>query len=187
MLARAFAAAALIAASTAFAIVQEVAIEKQALLLLKILKFDRALETRASGTAIVAIVYQENDPESEAVRVEMQAALDSARRSVTFPLPIKTVRIPYSASGFESDLAQAKPAAAYVAPGLASQIPAISRATRRQGTLTFTGQESYVQAGLAVGILAREARPTLLVNLLASKAEGADLSSDLLRLSEVIR
>jgi hypothetical protein len=104
--------ATLVAASASFAERQEVAMDQQAILLLKILKFDRALEKRASGVATVVIVYQQNDPESEAVRAEMQAALDAAQRKVSFPLPIRTVRLPYSALTFEADLANAKPAAA---------------------------------------------------------------------------
>jgi hypothetical protein len=187
MRARAFTALALLAAPAALAYESEVPMAKQAVLILKILKFDRSLETRAGGTATIAILYLENDRESEAVRVELQAALEAAARTVTFPLPVKVIRLPYSAAKIDADLAAAKPTATYVAPGLAAQLGAITRATRKSGTLTFSAEASDVRAGLSVGLVVRDDRPALLINLPASKAEGADLSSDLLRLSQVIR
>ncbi|HYV49419.1 MAG TPA: YfiR family protein [Myxococcaceae bacterium] len=186
MRARALAALALLAAPAALADA-EVPMAQQAVLILKILKFDRSLQARAGDIATIAILYADNDPESEAVRVELQGALEAAAHTVTFPLPIKVVHLPYSASKIDAELADAKPTAAYVAPGLASQVATLIKATRKSTTLTFTGDEALVRAGLAVGLVARGDRPTLLVNLPAAKAEGADLSSDLLRLSQVIR
>lgn len=183
---RAIAALALLAAPAALAD-EEVPLPQQAVLILKILKFDRALRVRAGATATLAVIYLENDHESEAVRTELQGALEAAARSVTFPLPVKVVRLPYSASQLDQDLAALKPAAAYVAPGLASQIQAISKATHQSHTLTFSSDPAAVRAGLSVGLVVKGERPALLVNLSASRAEGADLSSDLLHLSQVIR
>jgi hypothetical protein len=178
----------LLAARVAFA-EGEVTLVQQAVLLLKILKFDRALEKRAgdSDTATIAVIYLENDPDSEAVRAEIQTTLEAATHTVKLPVPVKIVRIPYSASRIEKDLAAANPVAAYVAPGLEAQTAALSQATRKQGALTFSSDEPSVRAGLSVGLVVRRDRPALLVNLPAAKAEGADLSSDLLRLAEVIR
>jgi len=186
MRARTLVALSLLAAPAALAD-EEVPMPQQAVLLLKILKFDHSLEARAGGTATIAILYVENNPESEAVRVELQGALEAATHTVPFPIPIKVVRLPYSASRIDADLAEVKPTAAYVAPGLAAQLPTLTKATRKSATLTFTSDEAAVRAGLSVGMVVRADRPALLVNLPASKAEGADLSSDLLRLSQVIR
>lgn len=186
MRACALAALALLAAPAALA-EEEVPMAQQAVLLLKILKFDRSLESRAGDAATIAIIYLENNRESEAVRVELQGALETAAHTVPFPLPVKVVRLPYSASKIDDDLNAARPTAAYVAPGLAAQLPTLSKATRKNAVLTFTSDEAAVRAGLSVGLVARGDRPGLLVNLPAAKAEGADLSSDLLRLSQVIR
>src|SRR5262245_20991841 len=80
----------------------EIAISKQAILLLKILKFDRNLEKRAGGTATVAVLYQQGNPEAEAQRAELVPALESAARGVRLPVPVKVVAIPYSASKLEA-------------------------------------------------------------------------------------
>ncbi|HEY8210596.1 MAG TPA: YfiR family protein [Myxococcaceae bacterium] len=187
MRARAIAIAALLlAAPAALAAEQEVSMAQQAVLLLKILKFDRALEARSGGTATIAVVYLENDPDSEAVRAEILSTLEAATHTVNFPLPVKIVRLPYNASRIEKDLAAIKPVAAYIAPGLEAEIGALGRATRKQGTLTFTEQEAAVRGGLSIGLIAYQARPAIMINLNASKAEGADLSSDLLRLSKIL-
>src|SRR5260370_40408836 len=161
---------------------------QQATLLLKMLSFDRNLESRTKGGLKVAVVYRENDPESEAVHSEMSRALeDAARGMADIQGPIQVVHLPYTTEGrFESDLVKMRPGAVYVAHSLSSQINFIARTTRRLRVLTFTADENDVRRGLSVGLIVRDSRPRILVNLVASKSEGADLSSEMLRLAEVI-
>jgi hypothetical protein len=59
--------------------------------------------------------------------------------------------------------------------------------TRKRSILSFTSVESLVKSGLSVGLVVRDAKPTILVNLPASKAEGAELDPALLKVSEVLK
>ena len=63
----------------------------------------------------------------------------------------------------------------------------IFEATRRLKVITMASRQDYVQRGLSLGVFAIDGKPTILVNLAASKAEGAAFGSDLLRLAKVIR
>ena len=58
--------------------------------------------------------------------------------------------------------------------------------SRREKIITLTGVPEYVNMGLAVGIDIRENRPQIVINMSAAKAEGADFSSQLLKLSKIV-
>lgn len=83
-------------------------------------------------------------------------------------------------------LTQERPHVLYVAPLRSVSIEAVAAAARGQGIHTWTGIPEYVERGLAVGIGLRGERPLILVNLTAARAEGADISSQLLSISRVI-
>lgn len=59
--------------------------------------------------------------------------------------------------------------------------------TRAQGIRTITGVPEYVEIGVAVGITVERDRPRIIINREASRAEGSDFSSQLLKLARVIR
>ena len=74
----------------------------------------------------------------------------------------------------------------YVAPLRSVSIEMLAAAARAGGIHTWTGIPEYVERGLAVGIGLRGERPLVLVNLTAARAEGSDLSSQLLSIARVI-
>ncbi len=53
--------------------------------------------------------------------------------------------------------------------------------------LTLTGVPEYVEKGLSIGVWIKGERPALLINLAASKAEGADLDSQFFNLVTIVR
>jgi hypothetical protein len=75
----------------------------------------------------------------------------------------------------------------YVCPGLQSELPAIIQVSRRRQVLSIGSLPELVERGLALGVFPLEDRPTIVVNLSASRAEGVEFSSDLLRLAKVKR
>jgi hypothetical protein len=83
-------------------------------------------------------------------------------------------------------LSQERPHVLYVAPLRSVSIEKVAAAARAQGIHTWTGIPEYVERGLAVGIGLRGERPLILVNLNAARAEGADISSQLLSIARVI-
>ncbi len=177
---------ALLGATVALA---QVPADNQALLILRILAFDRKLASRAGGTVKIVIISRDGSSESESAQAVIGAALESAASKNTVSgLPVHVVHLSFStAAKFEADLGRSGATAAYVCPGLGDELDAITRATRAHGVLTFTGSEPFVARGVSVGLVRREAKAGILVNLSASRAESADLDSALLRMAEVIR
>ena len=75
----------------------------------------------------------------------------------------------------------------YLTQGLTeSQVAAIIAVTRRQEVLTIAGLPDYVNQGVSLGVIERGDQSRVLINRAASIEEGAEFSSQLLRMSEVV-
>jgi hypothetical protein len=64
---------------------------------------------------------------------------------------------------------------------------AVRELSRRTGVRTVTGVPHYVEDGLGIGIDLRGGRPEIMVNLVASRAEGGDLDAQLLKLARIVQ
>lgn len=75
----------------------------------------------------------------------------------------------------------------YLVPGLElADVRRVIRVTRDLDVITACGVEAYVYAGVSIGSILRGESPKILINLAASRLEGADLSSQLLQLAEIV-
>ena len=127
----------------------------------------------------MAVLYQSGNPASDAVRDEIATAKASIAglRCVFVDLdrrePVAS-RIPTGVSVL------------YIAPLRGYNLGALTRLARNRGIRTVTGVREYVDAGVAVGLAVRNDRPLILINLAASRAEGSEYSSQLLRLARIV-
>jgi hypothetical protein len=162
--------------------------DKHALIVLRVLAYDRNLPQRADEVVRLAVLYRFGDRASERAAEALMASLrGDAGKIMVAARPVQVVGIPYSADGLETDLARVSVVAAIVCPGLSGEVAVISAASRKHAILTFTDDEQMVRAGLSIGVVRRSERAAILIDLVAARAEGADLSADLLRLAEVVR
>lgn len=155
-------------------------------LLYKILSFDRNFSTRAGDDIVIAILYQTGFRASTVAREQIEDALGhtaspfGARR-------IRWVGIELDAG---ADLGQAlrrnEADVVYVTPLRGTGLNGIVQEARRSHLTTFTGVPPYVERGLSVGIGIEQERPVIIINLAAARAEGADYTSQLLRVSRVV-
>ena len=168
---------------------EELSAAQQSLLFLRVLAYDRNLKTRSEGALNVAVVYRGGNRDSEQARDAVVSALrDASKRITVARLPIRAVAVEFtSPQAFENLLQSEKISAVYVCPGLGDVTFALSAVTRKRAALTATSIESAVRGGLSIGLLTREGKPELLVNLPATRAEGANLDAALLRLAQVLR
>jgi uncharacterized protein DUF4154 len=168
----------------------DLAPRKQALLLLRVLVYDRNLKARAGTTVRVAVTYRagDGDREAERERDEVVAAFEAVSREVVAAgLPVEIAAVPYrDPADFDARLAAAHPASVYACASLRAAAKDIARASRAHGALSAAGQREAVEAGLAIGLVNRGPRAGVVVNLPAAKAEGADLDAALLAIAEVI-
>lgn len=157
-------------------------------ILLKTLSFDRNLKARSGDAIVLGILYQGRYRRSLDVKDEMvNIANESAMRSVE-GLPIRVVPMDYSdAAMLEEQISGKGINTLYVAPLRAADLTTISVLTRKHKVLTLTGVPEYVERGLSIGVVIKGGRPSLFVNLHASREEGANLDSQLLNLARTIR
>jgi hypothetical protein len=159
----------------------------QALLLLRVLAYDRGLRARAGEAATVGVAFRPGEPASEAARDAMAAELTRAAETFSVSgLPVKVIAVPWARGGPAPRLPADRLAALYVAAGLEAEAAAIARETRARRILTFTPARASVEAGLSVGLVNRGSRAGLLLNRTGVRAEGADLDSALLAIAEVV-
>lgn len=163
----------------------EIPPDKRALILMRVLAYDRNLAGRSGEVVRVAVLYRAGDARSEQAAGELVGAAGSAQRSVAGK-PVQLVSVAFAADTLERDLARAGASAVYVSSGLSGVTSQISDVTQRRKALSLSSEEELVQSGLAIGLVRRGDRAVILVNLVAARAEGADLSADLLRLAEVV-
>jgi hypothetical protein len=164
-------------------------VSHQAVFLLRVLAYDRNLKMRTPEAASILVAYQSGDDQSESAKNELASEITRLAKDLRVAdLPVRVTPIAYTnPDDLEAALSRMKASALFICPGLDPSVPIISTVTRRRSVLTFTGIESWSRQSLAIGLVARGGKPTVVVNLGASKAEGADLDPALLRIAEVIR
>ena len=68
----------------------------------------------------------------------------------------------------------------------AAFIPELSALADKRDVLLLSCDQHQISKGVAIGAIARKNKPKLLINVRASKAQGASLSARLLQLSELV-
>jgi hypothetical protein len=161
------------------AVAQEmpVPLETQVPLLLKILTFDRTLSDASGEPLVVGIVFQGRNRTSSEIGEEVRSRLQASARA------IRVVAIDLDQTqDLRAALLRDGVRVLYVAPLQAVAVSAVAAATRERQVLSYTGVPHYVEQGLAVGIDVNGMRPQIVINLAASRAEGALFSAQLLKL-----
>jgi len=168
---------------------EELPARQHALLLLRVLAYDRNVAQRAGPTVTVVLLSRPGDRSSEERAVALQEAIQEASRQVVVAgLPVRAVTLAYrDAADLEARLEPLHPALLAVDAALAAEVPEIARLARRRHVLTAGSTRSMAEAGLSVALAAGSARANLTVNLAAARAEGVDLDAALLSISQVIR
>jgi hypothetical protein len=173
-------------ASSAAAQDMSVPIEVQVPLLLKILTFDRTLAANAHDSLVVGVVFQSHYRTSAGVADEVCRILAAAARNPNAARALRVVTIDLDESGYlGATLLREGVQALYVTPLRAVATSAVTAATRERQVLSLTGVARYVEEGLAVGLDANGGRPQIVINLAASKAEGAAFAGQLLKLARL--
>jgi len=160
---------------------------QQALLLLKVLAYDKQLDERIREGRL-AILHRTGHTESEACGRDLMAALEEATSSFEVSGHRLTAGVFAVASNEAVEEAiAAGPVAVYLCPGIEEQLDSILAASAAHDALTFTAQTSFIDAGTSIGLVLEGDRPRMVVNLTTSREEGARLSASLLAVSDVRR
>jgi hypothetical protein len=163
--------------------------DKQALVVLRLLAYDRELARRSSSKVVVAVVRDDRDPASRRSAVALADALRSGARAVTVVgKPVAVVEV--AAGALLGDrLRDLRVDAMILATGLEGELDDVVRAARARPCLTFGVVPAYMRQGVAIvlGTDDRLRRITISVDLEASRAQGARLSAELLSVAKVVK
>lgn len=163
-------------------------LDEQFSMLARILTYDRNLKARAGDTLVVGILYQEWFAPSLDARNQLGLAIDESPFKRIRGLPVRYVSIDVGDSlPASNELASYDVDVLYITPLSGIDIQAIATLSRESGTTSVTGVSEYIEQGVAIGITEGGLRPTITVHLPAARAEGADFSSQLLKLAQVVR
>jgi hypothetical protein len=168
---------------------QEVAVPVaiQVPILVKILNFDRNLPGRAGDRLVVGVLFQSRYRTSANVADEVCRTLQVLPAGALGALGISCVAIDLDASSaLDSALKRNRVQVLYVSPLRAVSLGDVTVVSRAAGITTLTGVPRYVETGLAIGLDMKGERPEIVINLAASRAEGADLTAHLLKLARVV-
>jgi YfiR/HmsC-like len=161
--------------------------QNQALLLLRVLAYDRNLRSRAGRDLTVAVLYREGAADSERERDAIVSALEEAGSGlVVSGLHVRVRAVPWSDPRQLSERLSERYAALYAGESLAAEASAVASAARAASILSFAPARDMVEAGLALGLVSRGNRAGVVVNLAAARAQGSDLDAALLAVVEVI-
>ncbi len=158
--------------------------ELQIPLILKILTYDRHIESKAGEQVVVGIVYAPTDPSSVAAANEVGDVLFRFQDKTVKRLPIRYRLVEYSTpEALERTIDRWGISVLWVAPGSAKNLAGITSVSRRKDVTTTTGVPDYVRRGVAVGLDLGDARPQILIHLEAAKEEGCEFDASLLRIA----
>lgn len=156
----------------------------QALLLLRVLGYDRSLTRRAGDRATIAVAWQTGDEDRRDALVEALRVAGSEFRLAG--LPVRAVPVKWDPSDFDRRLAEERACAVLVVGGLADEAPALALRSRKLRLLSATTSRAAVEAGLAIGLVVRRDRAGVVVHVAAARAAGADLDSTLFTVAEAM-
>lgn len=161
----------------------------QALLVMRILAYDHNLASRIDKkTVTIVVLYKPGVTESEEAAADVTAQVREIAKSTTVANnAIQVIRVPFAEKTFVGDLERIRAGAIYVTPGLAEHLGAVTMLTKQRKLLSFTGSVEYVSSGISVGFALQDKKPTVLVNLPASKGEGANLDPAFLRVAKIVK
>ena len=163
-----------------------VPVDIQVPILMKIISFDRNLSARAGDEIVVGVLYQHG---LRASTLAKEQFLDEAAQlPVIGGLRIRVVEIRIDGEqDLRSVIRGSGARVLYVTPVRSISMGVITGISRELGITTMTGVPEFVNSGIAVGVGLKGERPSIVINLSAAREEGADFSSQLLRLARIIQ
>jgi hypothetical protein len=158
----------------------------QAELIAKVAAYDGHFAARAGGRALVLVLVDQGDPDSERFGAQIRAELgkqpliggvEHMEEIVRYSSPAELARV----------CRERKPAIVYVAPGLSTEATPIAVALAGADLLSVAAVSSDVLHGLVLGFEVVSGKPKLLIHLTRARRQNVAFKPELLRLARVIQ
>jgi hypothetical protein len=159
--------------------------DRRALVLLRVLSYDRNLVTRAADRVTILVVYDE--PAGAEERDRWLVALAGTRKITVADREVVTRTHKFKDQArLATVVGELQATAIVVCGGLDQSLPAIRAVARAHHAMTFTTRESEVAAGFSVGLVAGDHRDVIAINPGAARAEGVQFEAGLLKIAKRI-
>jgi hypothetical protein len=178
-----------LAAISAAALAGDLPADQRAKILMRVLTYDRQIESRQSGGAVfVGVLYAPADRASVKEKDAMVAALGALKALKIKGYSLEFAAMPYKDAGaLKAQAGLRRITALYVCSGLSSALGDVRAFAEGAKVATMSGSEAYTRAGLAFAAVEKGGKGEIIVNLKAAKSQGLDLDAALLRLAVVLR
>jgi len=145
----------------------------------KIWLFDRSIA--GNGQIVMAVLYQSTFRASEEAKEQLVEAVRAEGLNIQcVPVALDDV------ANVAKILERTKAGVFYVTEMRGVNLHDVVRVSRARNIKTITVTAGYVESGIAIGLRVRNDKPVIVVNLSAAKAEGSDLTAQLLKVSTII-
>ncbi len=152
----------------------------QATMAVRILEYDRALRTWSGGRLTIGVVARRSGGAAE-----FEQALSGRDAQ---GVPIRVAEHAYrDAEGLRAWIERSGVGLLYLAPDAGAESAAAVAVAAARRVPVLVASRAQFRDGATVGLVVRDGKPHILVNLGASRAAGMDLDPKLLQLSEVVR
>lgn len=159
----------------------------QANVLARVLAYDSKLKARAGDAVVVGIVYAPASNASTAEADEMFTAFKGLEKFVLLGLPLRVEKIAYTdGNTLKAAIKERGIDALFVCTALDADITPITTVTRDLDVISMTAARRYVSAGVAIGSVVVENKPSILFNRKASDQEGSQFTSQFLGLTTAV-
>ena len=164
-----------------------VPVPSQAMLVERILTFDRALEAQADTAFVIAVLYQPAYSASRDVRSELESYAATSR-ATAWGRPVRWRFIGVEGTArVRAELQAVSADAVYLAPMRAIDVRQLTAEAASLHLVSYSGLPDHLRQGAAVAFGVRASRPRILINLATARRAGADFTSQLLQLADLTR
>ena len=159
----------------------EVPPQLQISILLKVLVYDRSLAGRSRDGLLLSVVF---DPHSEASRACKDGFVQAFKEA---PRQLAGTTIVLSETPQENLEHDAEKGVDIIYLCNGTKTDKVIDLAKKKSLITFAPDELAVQQGVAIGLIPRDGKPKLLINVNGSIAGGMQLDPQILRLAELVR
>ncbi|HEY0482875.1 MAG TPA: YfiR family protein [Kofleriaceae bacterium] len=165
----------------------QTAAARRAVIVLRILAYDRALATRSPGGEVIVFVVAGPDRRGRTERELWQAGFALLPKVKVGGRPVRAIAIDYEDAGkLDALVARQHPAAMIVTEGLGGAASALRHVADARQVIAVSLREAEVRDGYAIGLIAGDKRDEIAINLEAARGEGARFGAGLLQLARIV-
>ena len=165
---------------------EEVRMDLQINLFMKILRYDRNIGERGKQGLKIGVLYEPTSKSSiktwESFEEEFNLLTDKTINEIPiFLVQVKGyAELPKAIENYGINVL-------YICPALDAQLDNILKLCKEKTILPITGVPQYAEKGVAVGLDIKKDKPVIIINTTVAKDVGANFSADILKVAKVVK